>query len=235
MAKEKTQISAEEGLFESILEKFQRNRKYILLGLITVVLIFVVFFISVSVRDRLHTQRLVQIDAFESRFFELQSIDEFAVIDEEESIARMTEIIVLLDELTAFQRRAFGFSKARAYTLSGEIYWFLDDKSQAEAEWLEAAKAAKNSYLEPVSFFNAAVAAEEQGNLEAAIKHFTSALNVSDNFPAAARAQFAIGRIEESRNNIDAALTAYRNILGRWPQDQLWANLAQSRIIAISN
>jgi tetratricopeptide (TPR) repeat protein len=86
-----------------------------------------------------------------------------------------------------------------------------------------------------VSFFNAAVAAEEQDNAEAAIGYYTKVLEYKDVFPEAARAQFTVGRLEESRNNREAALSAYRNVLSIWPGDPVWPNLAQSRVLALSD
>jgi tetratricopeptide (TPR) repeat protein len=89
------------------------------------------------------------------------------------------------------------------------------------------------TYLEPVAFYNGAVAAEEQGNTAQAIELYTKAASAAD-FPAASRAQFAIGRLQEA-NGKDAALEAYKSLLSKWPNDQVWANLAQSRIIALSS
>jgi hypothetical protein len=53
-------------------------------------------------------------------------------------------------------------------------------------------------------------------------------------FPAAAHAQFAIGRLEESRGNTDAALGAYRKLIENWPEESDWVNLAHSRVISLT-
>jgi tetratricopeptide (TPR) repeat protein len=79
------------------------------------------------------------------------------------------------------------------------------------------------------------VAAEEQGDIETAIAHYKNALEHSKVFPSAVRAQFSIGRLEESMNRKDAALEAYRSVVNNWPNDPLWPNLAQSRILALSD
>jgi tetratricopeptide (TPR) repeat protein len=89
--------------------------------------------------------------------------------------------------------------------------------------------------LAPVSLFNAAVAAEEQGNIDQAIELYgESAAHVSG-FPAAARAQFAVGRLHESQGDPQAALEAYKAIAEKWSNETAWINLAQSRIILLSN
>jgi len=52
-------------------------------------------------------------------------------------------------------------------------------------------------------------------------------------FPAAPRAQFSVGRLRESLNEDEKAIEAYRAVISSWPNDQVWTNLARSRIIAL--
>ena len=235
MAREKSENTAESsGIIVKILESIQKHRKSIFIGLIVIAVAVIGAIVFVSVRESLHESALVRVDGFERRFMELQSPEVFAA-SEVDHIIRMIDLNALLAELSDFQKRAFGFASARAHVLTGDIYWEMGELSFAENAWLEAARAAKNSYLEPVSYFNAAAAAEERGNIDSAIAHYERVLAVGENFPAAARAQFAIGRLEESRNNITAAISAYETVLRRWHFDTAWANLAQSRILALSN
>jgi tetratricopeptide (TPR) repeat protein len=113
----------------------------------------------------------------------------------------------------------------------------MDQKNwvAAEEKWLKAAEAAPKSYLAPIAVYNAAVAAEEQGNVESAIAFYSRAAGFGDSFPAAARAQFSVGRLEESRNNKDSAVEAYRNLLAKWPNEPVWPNLAQNRLLVLSD
>jgi tetratricopeptide (TPR) repeat protein len=78
------------------------------------------------------------------------------------------------------------------------------------------------------------VAAEESGNIEDAIAHYTETLVYADSFPQAAKAQFAIGRLREEQQNKEAAIEAYREVIAKWPSETIWINLANSRIIALS-
>jgi tetratricopeptide (TPR) repeat protein len=108
------------------------------------------------------------------------------------------------------------------------------DWSAAQKAWSAAAKSGAKTYMVPVSLCNAAVAAEEQGDIQGAVDFYTQSIAFGETFPTASRAQFQIGRLEEERNNKDAALQAYREVINKWPDDQLWTNLAQSRIIALT-
>jgi tetratricopeptide (TPR) repeat protein len=109
------------------------------------------------------------------------------------------------------------------------------DWGEAEKAWTNSAKSAGKSYLAPVSLFNAAVAAEEQGNPARAISLYIESIAHESDFPGAARAQFAVGRLYESQGDNEAALEAYRVIPTKWVSETTWVNLAQSRIIVLSN
>jgi tetratricopeptide (TPR) repeat protein len=117
----------------------------------------------------------------------------------------------------------------------GAVYSAKKDWARAETAWASAAKAAKKTYLVPLAWFNAGAAAEEQGKTEAAIEYYSNSLNLAADFPAAPRAQFALGRLHETLNQNDAAIEAYRAVISTWPYDMVWTSLAHSRIIALEN
>jgi len=216
---------------EKIGEFIQKNRRAFLIGLVAVIVILAGFITINTVRGKILSNAMGKVYDFSVRYDELKS---YIGNDAPDALLKQTEIFFLLEELSAFEERNSGFAAARAYDLSASIYADQKNWAQAEEAWSLAAKAAAKSYLAPVSLFNAAVAAEEQGNAETAIALYNRALDYGDLFPSAARAQFSVGRLEEARNNIDAALVAYRNLLSKWPEDPVWINLAQSRILVIS-
>jgi tetratricopeptide (TPR) repeat protein len=153
---------------------------------------------------------------------------------ETEGIAQQMALFSLLDELQAFQRSNSGYAAARAYAISASIYTDQANWISAENAWLNAAKAAAKTYFAPVAYFNAAVAAEEQNNITRAIELYTKALEFSDIFPAAPRAQFSIGRLYETQANLVDALFAYQILVNNWPGDQVWVSLANSRILFLT-
>ena len=228
----KQNVNDELAITEKLSDFMQKNRKGFFIGLIAVIVILAGFIIGFAVRDKVQSSALSKIDELERRYQEMKYTNPDEV-SEESSVQE--EISALLEELTEFGRKHSGFAAARAFYITGDLYG--DQKMWAEAEkaWTEAARIAAKSYLAPISVYNAAVAAEEQGNIDSAIDLYTRALNYGGSFFGSARAQFSIGRLEESRNNRAAALEAYRNLVSKWPADPLWANLAQSRIIVLSN
>ena len=227
----KAKKNDELGVNDKLNEFVQKNRKGLVLGLIAIVVILIGFGVGFSLKEKIATESFSKLDAFGQRYDDLKA---YIGSEEPDAVAKQTDIGALLDDLAAFEKKTTGFAAAKAYSISADIY--AGEKKWAEAgdAWSASAKAAAKTYLAPVSVFNAAVAAEEQGNTQSAIDLYTQALNYGDSFPDAARAQFAIGRLQESNSNKDAAIEAYKNLVAKWPYDPLWANLAQSRMMVLS-
>ena len=219
--------------FNQRLNEFvQKNRKVFFFSFVAIIVILVGFIITLSVRTKLQTSAFVKVDALEQRYEDLQS---YIGSDKPEASSKQTDIETLQKDIISFADRNSGYAAARAYYLSAKIYAAEKKWPEAEKTWGFAAKAAKKSYLAPISLYNAAVAAEEQGNIDSAIDLYKQTLNLENGISVAVRAQFSIGRLEESRNNKEAALEAYKNLVGKWPADPFWANLAQDRIMILSN
>ncbi|MDR1788389.1 MAG: hypothetical protein LBR16_08090, partial [Treponema sp.] len=153
--------------------------------------------------------------------------------DADAAKTKAEEARAFLEETAAFAASHKKFAAARAYVLLAEAHTVKKAWPEAEKAWLDAAAAAKGTYLEPVAYFNAGAAAEEADKAEDAIAHYSAALASSAGFPQAARAQFAVGRLEEGRGGTEAAIAAYQALVGKWPEDAVWGNLAHSRLIAL--
>jgi tetratricopeptide (TPR) repeat protein len=211
---------------ELIIDIIQKNRKIIIGAGIFIAVMIIGFAIGVSVADALEARAISRVEAFEERYEALRfGINE---PDMEEEVEALT------GEVSAYASGTSGYSGARAYMLTASIHADRKNWKEAEEAWVQAAGKGGKSYLVPVSLFNAAVAAEEGGDTEAAIAHYTETLVYADSFPQAARAQFAIGRLQEERRNREAAIEAYRALIAKWPAETIWINLANSRIIALS-
>jgi len=225
---------------EKVNDFVQKNRRALLIVVLAIIVILIGFITALSVNSKIQEKAFSKIDDFNTRYEALQSYigGDAAAQDAataQDTAAKQADISALQNELAAFAKKNTGFAAARAYSLSANIFEAQQNWAEAEKAWSACAKAAPKSYLAPVAVFNAAVAAEEQGNTDSAIGLYTQAMGYGDSFPAAARAQFSVARLEESRSNKDAALTAYRNLVSKWPNDPVWTNLAQSRIMVLSN
>jgi tetratricopeptide (TPR) repeat protein len=231
-APEKLQNNDENTITVRIFDIIQKNRKTLIIAFAAVLVILAGFIIGSAIMDKARTKAIGQVIEFEQRY---EGLKYFVSRTDAEAIEKIPQIFTLLEDLAAFQKRNSGLALARSYYLSGDIHADQKNWAGAEAAWAEAARAAKKSYLAPLSFFNAAVAAEERGNTQDAIDFHNSALAFGDSFPAAAKSQFSIGRLEESRGNTAGAVEAYRSLLSKWPNDPYWSNLAQSRLVVLSD
>jgi predicted negative regulator of RcsB-dependent stress response len=223
-----TEEKKEKRGFSDVLADFIRNnRRELLISLTAILTLVVVFVAGYAVRSSLQEKANSAVEDFAQRY-------EVLVIDINES-EKAEDTQALLDELNAFAQKHSGHAGARAYSLAASIYAEQKNWARAESAWRSSAKKAGKSYLAPVSLFNAAVAAEEQGNLDQAIALYAESAAHVSGFPAAAHAQFEVGRLREAQGNTQAALEAYKLIPEKWAGESSWINLAQSRIILLSN
>jgi tetratricopeptide (TPR) repeat protein len=211
---------------EALVDFIRKNRKLLAIVVIAAVVILVGIVAGLNIRENLVNTQISQVEALDERYEELR----FDITLPE----RETDIQALLDDLNALAVKSGGFAGARSYSLIASIHADRKNWTEAEKAWVLSAKKGGKSYLAPVSLFNAAVAAEEGGDIETAIAHYNEAIVFTDLFPVAAKAQFAIGRLEEGRGNREAALEAYRTLIEKWPADTIWTNLANSRIIVLT-
>ncbi|MCL2374507.1 MAG: tetratricopeptide repeat protein [Treponema sp.] len=217
---------------EKLIEFIQRNRRILFAAFVLITVGLLGSLIGFAVRERLTSAAFSAIDGFEQRLIELAP---YVGSEEVEALLRQGEITALLEELAVFAARNSGFAAASAHGLRADIFDRQERWDLSERAWLSAADAAPLSYFAPIALFNAAAAAEEHGDLGSALDLHSRIIREHERaFFVAVRAYFAVGRLEEARGNTEAALAAYRGLLSRWPQDPLYANLAQSRIILLS-
>ncbi|MDR2619382.1 MAG: tetratricopeptide repeat protein [Treponema sp.] len=230
-ASQKTNIKSDKPKVSDILGDFiQKNRTGIVVCLVLILAGIIGVTAAFTIKAKLQEKALTEVDAFNRRY---EALRIYITSEEPDDEPKKAEVGTLLEDLAAFEARTSGFAAARAYALSAGIYGDQKNWAEAEKAWTNAARAAAKTYFEPVCLFNAAAALEEQGSNGAAIELYNQVLAFSGGFPAAARAQFAVGRLQETQGAKDAALEAYRALLSRWPEDPVWANLAQSRIIVL--
>ena len=222
--KEKNAVSGV-SLSDGINEFVQKHRTPIFVSAGLILLSLVAFIVVLSVMDKVRDKANGAVEDFNSRYEALlpSITEEYSEVDVEE----------LLGEIETFARRNSGYAAGKAWSIVAHIHGQRKNWPGAEAAWALAAKTANKTYLAPLAFFNAGAAAEEQGKTNEANDYYTSSLAAMADFPGAPRAQFAIGRLQESLGDTEAAIEAYRTVISGWSYDQVWSSLAHSRIIAL--
>ncbi|MDR2470715.1 MAG: tetratricopeptide repeat protein [Treponema sp.] len=204
----------------------QRRRKP-LLGIVIFLGVFLVAAAAYfSIREALQKRAIVTLEELETRLTALESAGT-------EAGTGTAETDALLEELEGLGRSSFGYAAARAYSLRGGVYAARGEWQKAEEAYTASAEKGANTYLAPLSLYNAAVAAEERGNLDGAIAYYRRSLDFRGDSPAVYRAWFNTARIYEAKKDVSSAEEAYRSLLEKAPAESAWAKLAQSRLIAL--
>ncbi len=109
------------------------------------------------------------------------------------------------------------------------------DFAEAEKAALDAFERNKKSYAAPVALQLAAISAEEAGNIDAAIAHYTTITKdyLKDN-PSAPSALFNLGRLQEEKKDYVAAVESYNQLVSSFG-DSDWALLAKNRLIYLKS
>jgi tetratricopeptide (TPR) repeat protein len=143
---------------------------------------------------------------------------------------------LFIADFSEFAGKYSGYPSAKAWSVIADVYYGRALWKEAEDAYIKSAVTAKNIYIAPVSYYNAAVCAEESNNIDSAIEYYTKASEYPD-FPQGSHAQFSIGRLYEEQNKNDLAKSAYQAVVDNWTRDNVsdneWISLANSRLIAL--
>ncbi len=213
------------GLNERINDFVQKNRTPIFVSLGLIVLVIAGFIISISIIDAVRKNAISAVEELSERYDTLRP---FVAEDPVNA-----DLETLVNDLETFAKKTNGYSGGRAWAIIAAIHSERKEWGEAETAWAAAAQTAKKTYLEPLAWFNAGASAEEQSKNDEALEYYANSLAANTVFPAAAQAQFSIGRLKESGGDKDGALEAYRTLISDRSYDTIWVNFAHSRIIAL--
>jgi tetratricopeptide (TPR) repeat protein len=210
---------------DKLADFLQNNRRRIIILGSLVIGVFIAAVAVYMIREKIVAADVRAVEDFYLEYQELRLA--YPGADEEKS----SEYI---NAVRGFAEKKSGYPALRAWALLAQVHQVRKEWPLAEEAWSRAAAVKPPSYLTPVSLFNAAAAAEEQGGLVRAIdllKKIDS--EHRGDFPGIARNSFSLGRLYEKQEDTQAALDAYRQVVENWPASP-WANLANSRIIALT-
>ena len=259
MEKEKKEIHVIDDK-DSLFTFFEKNRKFLLTSVITIAVLLAGLIAALLIRDFMHNDAIARLDILIEQYDSVKAaladsgeavdvieredaddgIDETGISESAEvdtaadSVPEKADddILTLLDDLKALGKSASGYPAARAWFMAANIHHEREEWLEAQDAWLLAAEKGRSTHLAPVCLYNAAVAAESAGDTDSALSNYQKSVDFAD-FPAAAHAQFSVGRLEEAKGDNEAAIAAYRALIEKWPADTSWTNHAHSRIAAL--
>ncbi|MDR1470522.1 MAG: tetratricopeptide repeat protein [Spirochaetaceae bacterium] len=208
---------------------FLQQKRKLFAGLLAAVIgAIAVFFIAAGVLDADTKKKLAALEGLIERY------DQLADLIGNEADDAASGIETLRGDLEAFAEGAGGYAGAKAWSLVGNIYAKEKKWADAENAFEQSAQKGAKTHLSGPSLFNAGIAAEEGGNAAKAIDYFTRSADAPTSV-IGARAQFSIGRLQETQGDREAARLAYRKVIEDYPDysGETWRNLAQSRLIVL--
>lgn len=196
----------------------------ICLLVVAAIVIGVVFAINENTRNKGFSE-------LDSYSLEHTKLLEDSSLASDELLLKESDILAKIVKLaTSNKNNAVG---SRAYMLAAEITFKNEDYTNAKDYWIAGANANKKAYTAPLCWYNAAIAAEELGLIDEAIANMDLAIS-QEEFSLKSRALFNAGRLEELRNNYEAAATRYNELNALFAGDS-WANLGKSRLITLES
>jgi len=203
----------------------QKNRTgiFVIIGILVIGFLGIIAYFAIS--DSINKRDIAAFEELNQKFIDLNEQIEAGETND--------EVEEFLSQLIEFGHKTRGFSGSKSLSLAAQIYTYRKEWQPAKELWLEAAMVGTKTYLGPIALFQAAAVSEEMEEYEDAIDLYKQCIAHKFEFPAAPRAQVSIGRLYEKIEDYPAATEAYREVIIKWPQIDVWQNLARSRIIAI--
>ena len=195
----------------------------IVLGaLMTVIVAIIVFVVVAEIASNNKDNALVQLEELEDR-----------ILDEETQLM-MDEFEEHADEIQ--KQSNDPYVRDRIQILAAQIYWDNDQYEEAAVKYLTLAQTSPNTYLGQLSYFNAAVVYEEDGNTAQAISILEDILNEYEfiSNPMIPRTLLNLGRLLEVQGNTESAQEYYNQLIQDYSGNEL-VNLAYNRLIRIEN
>jgi tetratricopeptide (TPR) repeat protein len=217
----------EKKKFSEKLDGFIRGQRVVILSVFAVIVAAVIVLAVYSaVTSTQATASTLKVEQLSSDFSAWASLEDAAKKAEaEKSLTGGLEGLI--------KKWPKQFASARAYSILARMAEMNKDWSKSEQAWLSIYKGFPKTYLAPIALQNAAVAAEERGANDVAVKHYQL---VVDKYTGKAvgvpHALFAIGRLSEDSKDFAAALASYEKLVASYPDDD-WTKLAKDRIIAL--
>ena len=202
----------------------EKHGKKLLIFLIVVPVILVSFIIFDSIRSNNKEHALVMLEELE------EIIENFS---QDETSVSHDEIEGIVKEIHGETNNRYVIHKSNflfAMWNSLHMRW-----SQAEEIFYRMYEQKGRSHLREISIYNAAIAAEEQGNYEQAITYLE--MYVADystvGSPLISRALFTLGRLHERIDDTDNAIRLYQQVIDQHSGSG-WVDLSKNRLVILN-
>jgi TolA-binding protein len=200
--------------------------RIILLGILIAAAAFLVgYFIYNEIAKKLAADSTVLAESAQSLYDRWQ-----AESDAAKKGALEKQLMDQLGVLTTRYARQYGGQ--RGLFIRADLYYQDKAWDNASKDYQTLARRFPDSYLAPISLFDAGVCLEEKGDPDGALKLYVKITKDYQDSPVAPRAMFDAGRLDEQKGSFDEAQKMYNQIDGLYPSSA-WDKLGKNRLIEL--
>lgn len=213
--KDKLVETKEEKLLGKISSFASANRKWILIGLIALVVILIALVIITTSANKRDIKKFEQVAAYEDQLEEMVLSEDSALVNE-----------YLADVEKGIKGSSYVSVKS-AYIL-GEYYAAKGDWATAYDYFMKAYNLNSKIYLSTVAVLNAAVCEDEQGHTDKALALYQQVVD-ADDMLLTAKALFNVGRIYFEQSNVELAKVTFQQLVDSYSYSE-YAKIAENII-----
>lgn len=200
-----------------------KNRVALLSLVIVLALAALCVCVVVTVRDSARKKALSALDSIEYAYTK----DGVASLSEDELLTRQNTALEALAPYLG-KKNIVG---VYANKLAADISFSKKEYAASLDYWLAVAEKGKKTYNAALGYYNAGVCCEELGNLTDAATYYETSSQEKD-FVLITHALFNVARVKEQNADFEGAAQWYQKLVDEYPSDS-WANVAQSRLVAL--
>lgn len=202
-------LSEEQKLIKKISDFTDKNKKFVLYGIIAFVAILFIALIITVVSSSSSQKALVRVSSYGDQLAE-QDVN-------------VDELITNLKK----EVKGSSYSSVKAQYLIGIAYAQNNDLSTAYDSFIKASKLNSKIYLSNLALLNAAVCKDNLGDTAAAIDLYNQVIGLDDDYGLAPRALFNIGRIYYLEGNTELAKATFQNLVDEYSNSE-YARIAKN-------
>lgn len=213
--KEKVVERKEDKILNKISSFASTNKKLIFIVLIAVVVGLIAWVVVSSSVNKANEKKMILVSSYQDQLNEIISAGDFS--SNEEFIANVEKEI-----------KGSSYSSVKSAYLLGQYYAAANDWAKSYDYFMKAYNLNDKIYLANLSLFNAAVAAEEQGDTEKALTLYTQVSEDKES-PVAVKALFNTARIYYQNGNKDLAIVSFQQLIDSYAYSE-YSAIAKSFI-----
>lgn len=227
--KETIELTRTERVAENTEKFFVKNWKKLTICCAVIAVALIIIAIVSVMNTSKQNKQATAVFELEQSYGSLTSLDNTS----DEFKTALADINSKADELIA---NAKGYAQIKAKYLKALVTMEAEDWNTASAAMEEVANEAKDTYLAPIAYVNAAVSYENAGSQDKALELYNKVWNdFGKDCPESPKALFNVARIYEAKGDVELAKATYSQLVDTYlsTTGSEYARIANARLITL--